>query len=312
MKTLKTISCSVTGYRKQLEGKPCEDATRVIHTKNATVVAVADGHGDPRCLFAHIGSQLAVRAACDVLKKYSKRIGKEAPSVFWNSRRSEIAQSVVQNFSRLAVLDYACRCVDSISADDKKILINHINREFSKEKEICTPEQIRQQYALKKRISDRLQSILYLYGTTLRASLITDRYMFHMAIGDGDTMILVDDSVEWVLPKSEAYECETASLCESAENVIDNFLFSYIEIYEEKSREYKLDRTGVCPQMIVLSTDGFRNSFFHEKFFAEKLKDMYVFEQRSDANCVRQIKKLFEKLTRESIFQDDISAVLCI
>lgn len=312
MNTPKTISCSVTGYRKQLEGKPCEDATRVIRLKNATILSVADGHGDPRCLFAHIGSRLAVRAACDVLKKYYKRIGKEDPSVYWNARRTEIAQDIVKCFSCYAVEDYSARCPSSITSDEQKTVFDYIDKEFVQSKESCTPEQIRQRYTQRKRIGDKLQSILFLYGTTLRASLITDRYMFHLAIGDGDTVILVDDRIEWVLPKAEAFECETASLCESAEDAVNDFLFSYTEIKAELAEKTKLSDLGVCPQMIALSTDGLRNSFYSDTSFADKMAEIYKNEKNGDVKHLRIIKTLFSKLTRESAFQDDVSAIFAV
>lgn len=311
MNTPKTISCSVTGYRKQLEGKPCEDATRVVRLKNATVLSVADGHGDPRCLFAHIGSRLAVRAACDILKKYYKRIGKEDPSVYWNARRTEIAQDIVKCFSCYAVEDYSARCPSSITSDEQKTVFDYIDKEFMQSKERCTPEQIRQRYTQRKRIGDRLQSILYLYGTTLRASLITDRYMFHLAIGDGDTVILVGDRVEWVLPKAEAFECETASLCECAEDAVNDFLFSYTEIDGELAEKTKLSDLGVCPQMIALSTDGFRNSFSCDVRYQEKICDIYqkVVKKRKE-QVHRKITVLFDSLSKNSVYQDDISMVI--
>mgnify|MGYP001069170263 FL=1 len=312
MNTLKTISCSVTGYRKQLEGKPCEDATRVIRLKNAMVLSVADGHGDPRCLFAHIGSRLAVRAACDVLKKHYKRIGKEDLSVYWNARRTEIAQNIVKCFSCYAVEDYSARCPSSITSDEHNAILDFIDKVFLSEKESCTPDQIRIRYTQRKRIGDRLQSILYLYGTTLRASLITNRYMFHLAIGDGDTVILVDDRVEWVLPKAEAFECETASLCESAEDAVNDFLFSYTEIKAELAEKTKLSNLGVCPQMIALSTDGLRNSFYSDTSFANKMAEIYKNEKNGDDKHLRYIKNMFSKLTRESAFQDDVSAAFCV
>ena len=70
MRTYKTISCAVTGYRKKMDGLPCEDATKVRHTLKGTIIAVADGHGDKRCLFASVGAKLATKAVCDILKIY--------------------------------------------------------------------------------------------------------------------------------------------------------------------------------------------------------------------------------------------------
>ena len=309
MRMHKTISCSVTGYHKLLEGKPCEDATRVIHTKSGTIMAVADGHGDYRCIFAHVGSQLAVRAACEVLKYFGKQVKSEDPSVYWNSRREAIAQGVVQTFSRLVMADYISRCPVSVEAEEKEELLAFIDGLFTKENVVYAPEQVRQKYAQKKRLGDKLQSILYLYGTTVRASFIGKNYMFHMALGDGDTIILVDDRIEWVLPKSEAYECETASLCEDPQCIINDFLFSYTELKTESLSDGTVDQIAICPRMLALSTDGLRNSFYSDDGFSKKMKEIGDIKPNEGRSPLRCLKSLFVRLTRESVFQDDISAI---
>lgn len=311
MMTNKTISCRVTGYRKLIDGRPCEDATRVVHLKTATIVAVADGHGDHRCVFAHIGSELAVRAACEALKSYNGKIKNENPSVYWNSRRIEIAQCVVQIFSRFAFSDYITRCPEVANLEEQKEIFDHIDGMYTINKEACTPDEIRKRYAQKKRVGDKLRQILYLYGTTIRASLVSDKYMFHMALGDGDTTILVQDSVEWVLPKSEAYECETASLCEDPEEVLNDFVFSYTELRRNDHASEKLDDVGICPQMLILSTDGLRNSFYSERAFVDKLYAIYKYatEGKFDRSK-RNLKNLLTSLSRNSVYQDDISITL--
>ena len=58
MRTYKTISCSVTGYRKKRENIPCEDATTVLRASRGTIVAVADGHGDLKVSFTSFISTL--------------------------------------------------------------------------------------------------------------------------------------------------------------------------------------------------------------------------------------------------------------
>ena len=294
-----------------IDGKPCEDATRVVHLKTATIVAVADGHGDHRCVFAHIGSKLAAKAACEALKSYNGKIKNEDPSTYWNSRRTEIAKCVVQTFSRFVFSDYITRCPEVVSPEEQKEIFDHINGMYAMNREACTPDEIRKRYAQKKRAGDKLRQILYLYGTTVRASLVTDKYMFHMALGDGDTTILVQDSVEWVLPKSEAYECETASLCEDPEEVLNDFVFSYTELRQNDHVAEKLDDVGICPQMLILSTDGLRNSFYSERAFADKLYAIYKYatEGKFDRSK-RNLKNLLTSLSRNSAYQDDISITL--
>lgn len=311
MKTYKTISCSVTGYRKKMDNLPCEDATKVIHTSRGTIIAVADGHGDKRCLFASTGARLAVKAVCDILKLYLKAATSDA-SAYWNSLRREIAMDIAQTFAGYAVVDYKMRCRDHITDQEELELQQHIHEYFESSGGSMTPEEIRNKYLNKKRLNDRLGKILYLYGTTVRATVLTDSYLFNCALGDGDTIAVINDRVEWLLPKSEAYGCETASLCETFETVVDSFVFSFVECRKsEDTKENGVSDISVFVPTVILSTDGLRNSFFSASLFEKKIKEISKSSYMADKEIrTSNLKRLYQKLSAESVFQDDISTVI--
>ena len=56
------------------KGMPNQDAfaLKVLNEGDSVIVAVADGHGDPRCFRSEIGSSIAVRAAVDLLEEVAK------------------------------------------------------------------------------------------------------------------------------------------------------------------------------------------------------------------------------------------------
>lgn len=309
MKSYQTISCSVTGHRKKSEGHPCEDATRVLHIKEGTLVAVADGHGDKRCIFAFVGAELATKAATDTLKRYAKRVMGNAAD-YWNGLRDEIAAEIGKEFAYLAVCDYGERCRESMSPEELYELKEHIRAKG--QEETFTPAELRAIYLKRKALDDKLLRILHLYGTTVRATLLTDRYLFNCALGDGDTIAVIDGRVEWLLPEEAAFGCETASLCEPLLNIIESFAFSFVEL-EEKKKSPSLADTAVTVEMLMLATDGFRNSYFSERLFCDKVSAICkALHERPKKGVSRELQRLFPSLSKNSVFQDDISAVFAV
>ena len=114
------------------------------------------------------------------------------------------------------------------------------------------------------------------------------------------------------MPQAEAFECETASLCESFETIVDSFVFSFVECRATRENgNDNISDTSVYAPMVMLATDGFRNSFFSPFLFEQKVKDI------GESAClnkravrVANLKLLYEKLSKESVFQDDISTII--
>jgi hypothetical protein len=236
------------------------------------------------------------------------------PARYWSDRRTEIAATIAQTFALYVLDDYALRCKGRLSAPEVGELEQHIRGYFSQSSEELAPAEIRERYLRKKQADDRLAEILYLYGTTVRASVLTDRYLFNCALGDGDTVAVIGDRVEWLLPSSEAFSCETASLCESFETVVGSFLFSFVTCGSmDESEESRLWDTSVFVPTVMLATDGLRNSFFSGTLFEKKILDISKAAHlgRREAKTAG-LKRLFERLTMESVYQDDISAVLAV
>lgn len=311
MKSINTVSCSVTGYRKILENASCEDSFKVTHLKDMTIMSIADGHGDSKCLFSNIGSKIAVKAAVETLKTYAKKINESDASVYWNSHRLEIAQFLVKRFANEVINDYVVRRKSQITAIEAEELKMYISEQYTPNRLTCSPNEIRQLYERKKRLANRIQEILYFYGTTVRATVLTGTYIFSMALGDGDTIVVLDDGVEWLLPQGAAFECETASLCDDWSIVVEEFVFSFIDITGTGPKDTQdISQNNIKPKMVALCTDGLRNSFIAERFFKAMMQQVSCELCGKGAFRMSSVlKPLFEKLSRESVFQDDITAV---
>jgi len=79
---------SARGARHERDGKPNQDAIAVMQSPVA-LVAVADGHGSPRCTRSDVGAALAVAVARDVLPAFADD-ARELTAL-----RAELAERVV-------------------------------------------------------------------------------------------------------------------------------------------------------------------------------------------------------------------------
>ncbi|MCR5019712.1 PP2C family serine/threonine-protein phosphatase [Ruminococcus sp.] len=91
--------------------------------------------------------------------------------------------------------------------------------------------------------------ILKQYGTTLVGALITPLFIFSFQIGDGDIVYVHDSKIEMLLEQEKILGTETHSL--SKTNGWENAVSSI----------YRNDIEESLPAMIMLTTDGFANSF---------------------------------------------------
>lgn len=93
------------------------------------------------------------------------------------------------------------------------------------------------------------------YGTTILAALATPDFVLYLQLGDGDILIVSEDGqVRRPWPRDERFLAnETTSLCSS-----------------NASEEIRIGidtDSGSSPQLIVLSSDGYSNSFRREEDF---------------------------------------------
>lgn len=98
------------------------------------------------------------------------------------------------------------------------------------------------------------------YGTTLLGALVTNSYIVYLQLGDGDILVVNDGIVMRPIPKDENMIAnETYSLCDA--EAYAYFKFHYQPII------------GQLPDLILLSTDGYSNSFPNENEFQKTALD---------------------------------------
>jgi serine/threonine protein phosphatase PrpC len=100
------------------------------------------------------------------------------------------------------------------------------------------------------------------YGTTLLAVLVTKTFILFFQLGDGDILVVSkDNNVSHVIPKDQRlFANETTSLCAPAAWRDGNLAFLPVNEF---------------PKMIMLSTDGYSNSFNNDNDFSKAALDFH-------------------------------------
>ena len=296
----------VTGYKKQQRGLGCEDATYVKKIGDAVIMACADGHGDSRCKYALRGAEIAVRVAVSVLEKMRR----DADDLMdfgemLNDSRNEIAESIVTSWVGGVLDDYRLNAPDdSVFAEKYEELRDYRERIFATREGSMTVREMREISEYRHRCEEAIYKITLLYGTTVNAAVVCNKFVFAIGIGDGDVVAVNGRRVEWLLPRSERYSTCTNSLCNKFHLVRESFSAVFVPV----SAGRRINENRFLPELVMISTDGLKNAFLSDEEFADKLLDIADVLKRGDGyTFVRKSMTWIEERTRYGVTQDDIS-----
>ena len=279
------IGKSVTGASHLRHGLPNQDALKIwrslrgaarSHNSNLTlplVVAVSDGHGSAKSFRSHIGSQMAVEAAIEVITEniFQGRFNLEGQEN--SDLESGLAtikdfagnylperivrrwqQSVRQHLEENEITDEEWEDLKKKGGSNGQKFIGKILEEFYQAESTT----INSQFSI-------------IYGATLLIAIVTDCLIIYLQIGDGD-ILCVDSTgnTRRPLPRDKRLIAnETTSLCmEQAWNQFQVEL-EYLEPLEPLST----DSHHSMPALILLATDGYSNSFSSEEDFQQVGQD---------------------------------------
>lgn len=185
------------------------------------LLAVADGHGSPRCFRSDAGAKLAVEIALDCCEELL--LDRVPPAL------SEVSLIAKETLPREVARRWRAAVADQITVRPFTATELHkIEREKAR------------QVVLDPAVA---------YGCTLLTAAITETYMLFLQIGDGDILLVsANGDVERPIPKDPALiGNETTSLC--MPRPWDEFKVSLRGIGDSP------------PSLIQLSTDGLSNCF---------------------------------------------------
>lgn len=233
---------SVRGASHERHGLPNQDAitwTPPANQEGPIVLAVSDGHGSAKCFRSDVGARAAVETALELLTAFARR--HPNPPASRNAGDGRAADELREQLVRT----WTAR-VDE-----------HLRRHP------FTPAELegvaaRDGAAARRVVED---SPLVAYGATLLATLLTDQYLLHLQLGDGDILTVSDSgTVTRPVPADERLIAnETTSLCSASAARDIRIIVSELQS---------------PPALVLLSTDGYSNSFRDDPSFTRVGTDL--------------------------------------
>lgn len=229
------VGKSVRGDRHVRQGLPNQDAMLWFPESgegSPLMVAIADGHGSGKCFRSDEGSELAVSTAIKVMRNLLEVLPK-------TTNLSLIKQWVEEKLPLQIVHCWRAAVADNLFVNRLRI------SELEKVKESKSPDTLRQ----------IVLNPLLAYGSTLLAVLVTESFIIYLQLGDGEILtVSATGEVCRPLPRDERFfGGETASLC--IKDAHQDFRVGL---------QLLLDKP---PAMILLTTDGYPDSFVDDASF---------------------------------------------
>jgi len=245
----RVIQKSVIGTSHVRSGLPNQDSIDkyVSNEKSGLplILAVSDGHGSAKSFRSDTGSRFAVISAIEVIKKIFEECFKNkniSYSLIKDELENRLPQKIVRAWREKVDLDFEMNPFTKLEISN--IEVNNIV----------------------KNIEILKDNIYVVYGATLLIAVLTDSFMFYMQLGDGDILNVYEDG-KTLRPFDEKDERlianETTSLCSK-----DSW-------NEFKIKFYPLTDDFKFPELIILSTDGYSNSFRNEESFLKVGTDIW-------------------------------------
>jgi serine/threonine protein phosphatase PrpC len=269
------IGHSQLGASHVRHGLPNQDAIRSYALPDGSppvVLAVADGHGSAKSFRSHVGAMMAVETAVQICREFVEGIGDAVPSAVKTAAEQHIPARLFQAWKR-RVTDHWVR--NPFTEDELARLADEAGPK-----------------ARERAASGEQPQVAY--GATLLAALLTNDFLICIQLGDGEILAVSDTTreVARVVPKDEALIAnETTSLCQDDAIKHVQCRFQLIQ-----------DRP---PGLVLLSTDGYSNSFASSDAFLKVGTDYLEMIRADGAETVGcNLPKWLEEASREGSGDD--------
>jgi hypothetical protein len=236
----------------------------ISRDREFVIVAVADGHGSRKCFRSNIGSKIAVHVLLKIFKQHLSSNTLDLLQSGFNG----IAQNMAKTIHRQWL---------------EKVKKHLQNNPFTCEEEKIDPGVFNNQ--------------IISYGTTLLGAIITKNYILYMQLGDGDILLVNNQTVIRPIAKDENLIAnETYSLCNKDADSLFKFYFQPI--------------IEGLPDLILISTDGYSNSFPNDLEFQKVALDFDNLYRQEGIGFIK--KNITSWLTETTVHGsgDDLTAIL--
>jgi serine/threonine protein phosphatase PrpC len=275
----------VRGSSHQRSGLPNQDAVQCTVTPatqgTVAVAVVSDGHGSPRHFRSQIGSSLAVSTVAATLQSFLRdSVANNGQVPFVPEQVHELERKIVSGW------------LAAVQSDLK-------NNPFT-EAELAA---LGQEEGAEGRAAVASSPELA-YGATLLAAAATDRVLLYLQLGDGEILsVTAQGTTTRPLPPDDRLIAnQTTSLCQP--EAWKDFRSAWVT-------------NGALPSLVLLSTDGYANSFRSDEDFLKIGQDyLEIIREQGISSLAEELPAILTEATQQgsgdditlAILQDDLSA----
>lgn len=283
------FGATVRGASHERTGLPNQDAIRWHSTFGESgyflILAVSDGHGSSHR--SEHGAQIAVKVATEVLQDFQK------------ASHSLGSLSSVKGASEIDLPKW-------IVHEWREGVSRHLEEFPFGEDELA-------KLASKAREAIAANPF-HAYGATLLSVLLTESYILYLQLGDGDILaVLEDGQVRKPMPADERlFANETTSLCTIGSRVGRRRPGDEPEAAWTDFRVRLIPLGQSPPALILVSTDGYANSFKTPDGFLKVGSDLLEIIRSDGIEYVRKLLKGWLAEASQQGSGDDVTlGVLC-
>ncbi len=274
------IGETVPGASHLRAGTPNQDSILQLRESGRSlplVLSVSDGHGSNKCFRSDRGSRFAVKMAVELVSDFlDERRGAFDPAEIESKGKDRLPREFIKRWRK------------AVEADLK-------NRPLSAE-ELDALEKKDSQRARKMVEADPMLA----YGATSLTVAVEESFILYLQIGDGE-ILTVSETGEVIrpLPDDERlFANETTSLCSA--NAGRDFRFHLQKLSSER------------PALVLVSTDGYVNSFSNEEGFLKVGGDLLAMLRSDGFDFVNEnLKGWLEEATRMGSGDDTTLGIIC-
>jgi hypothetical protein len=275
----KVTHACVRGSSHQRSGLPNQDAAQCTVTPGAqgtvAVAVVSDGHGSPRHFRSQIGSSLAVSTVAGTLLGFLREsVSSNGHVPFVPEQVHELERKIVSGWLAAVHSD-----LDHNPFTEAELA--------NLEKEDGTEGRAAVQ-----------SSPELAYGATLLAAGATDKVLLYLQLGDGEILsVTASGTTTRPLPPDDRLIAnQTTSLCQP--EAWKDFRSSWVT-------------NGALPSLVLLSTDGYANSFRSDEDFLKIGQDyLEIIRQEGIASLAEELPAILTEATQQGSGDDITLAIL--
>ncbi|MDQ1523179.1 MAG: hypothetical protein QOE47_1103 [Pyrinomonadaceae bacterium] len=238
----RVVGHSVRGASHERAGTPNQDAIHWLPASSGDelplVLALADGHGSAKSFRSETGARLAVETAAAVVRDFLK-VQTESLSATKRAAEEWLPGALVRGWQEAVAAHLAAH---PLSPD-----------------ELDPPHASRRAVAA---VNTDSSNSLVAYGTTLLVAAVTESFILYLQLGDGEILnVSAGGEVSKPLPEdARLFANETTSLC--SPDAWHDFRVCFQVV------------SHAPPSLILLSTDGYPNSFLNATGFLKVGSDI--------------------------------------